>query len=469
MDRFLDSRGACRRRVPAGPIRSGGALQRTFIGTLLFVVAGVLAMAAQSWVSYQRVRHALETEYEHRLENVANTIASQIKSDDLKDVRTYGEEARGFAELQFVVFGIQQTSGLANASVIGSDRVVIFDCRSDELQGARTPLDTLAFNEIGSALAGKAAVSRPYVANGLTLRAGFAPIFGAGGAPVGVVAVEAEPDYGPVLAGLERDFQLRTTIVVLALSVLAALFLRLAWSSQRLERRLSRAENLAAMGRLTATLAHEIKNPLAIIRGSAERLSKLAPDAQRMAGFVVEESDRLSRTVGRYLQFARAEDSVEGEGDAITALNATLALLEGEFAARNVTLRREAAPAAAPVRLDNESLKQVYLNLILNAIEAMNEGGALTVGAAERGGKIEVRIADTGPGIPAEVLARLGNPFVTTRAQGTGLGLFLTRRLVESAGGSLQLESTAGRGTTCVVRLPRRSGAVAEPTGGKPS
>ena len=242
-----------------------------------------------------------------------------------------------------------------------------------------------------------------------------------------------------------------------AMAVLAALLLRIAWGSQRLERRLSRAENLAAMGRLTATLAHEIKNPLAIIRGSAERLGKLEPAAKRMADYVIEESDRLSRTVARYLQFARGEAEAGGEGDAITALEGTLALLEGEFAARHVTLRREAGVSAARVALDNESLKQVYLNLILNALDAMAEGGTLSVAAGERGGGIEVRIADTGPGMAPDVVKKLGSPFFTTRAQGTGLGLFLARRLLESAGGSLGIESERDRGTTCVVRLPIRS------------
>src|SRR5204862_5857015 len=123
---------------------------------------------------------------------------------------------------------------------------------------------------------------------------------------------------------------------LLAITVLAALFIRVAASTARLERRLSQAENLAAMGRLTATLAHEIKNPLAVIRGSAERLGKLEPEARRMADYVVEETDRLSKTVGRYLEFARGE-VVDGEaGDPLEALDQTLALLDGEFRDRQV-------------------------------------------------------------------------------------------------------------------------------------
>ena len=146
-------------------------------------------------------------------------------------------------------------------------------------------------------------------------------------------------------------------------------------------------------------------------------------------------------------------------GDAARALGETLDLLEGELRARRVTLERSGTPEEAlPVRLDNESLKQIFLNLILNALEAMVEGGRLTLTTGERRGRAEVSVTDTGPGMPAETLRQLGQPFHTTKAQGSGLGLFLTRRLVQSGGGTLTIESEVGRGTTCTVRLPRRKG-----------
>jgi signal transduction histidine kinase len=433
------------------------------VGTLLFAALAVLATAALSWVTYRGVGGALEKDFDRRLESVASTIASQVSAEDVADVELNGEDGRGYAALQVLLEELRATSRLANASVLDTTRSVLYDCARAELMRAHTPLDSVARAEIGRALRGASAVSGNYLRRDGERRAGFAPILATGGHVVGVVSVEALVDYGPVLAGLRRDFALRTLIAALAMAVLAALFLRVAWSAQRLERRLSRAENLAAMGRLTATLAHEIKNPLAIIRGSAERLGRLEPEAKRMADFVVEESDRLSRTVARYLQFARGDEGAEGPGDAVAALEATLALLEGELAARHVTLIREAGPASGPVRLDNESLKQVYLNLILNALDAMTAGGSLGVTVAERLGRVEVRIADTGPGMAPELLRRVGSPFFTTRPQGSGLGVFLSRRLVESAGGQLLVESEVGRGTTCTVRLPRRRGADGGP------
>jgi signal transduction histidine kinase len=180
-----------------------------------------------------------------------------------------------------------------------------------------------------------------------------------------------------------------------------------------------------------------------------------------MADFVVEETDRLSRTVARYLEFARGSGAGGPEGaaeagDAVAALEATLELLEGELRAREVALERAGRLETAPVALDNESLKQLYLNLILNALEAMPRGGHLVVDLAERAGRIEVGIADDGAGIPAGTLKRLGSPFFTTKATGSGLGLFLARRLAESAGGELRIQSEVGCGTTCTVRLPRK-------------
>lgn len=423
---------------------------------MLFATLAVAATAVLSWVSYRGVAAALEADFVRRTESLAVTIASQVSPEDIADVHRFGEDGHGYAALQVLLEEMRAASQVWNATVIDSARNVMYDCRDADLFHARSALDSLAGPAIAAALDGHAAISPVYVRRDQLLRAGIATIAASEGPPraAGAVIVEAPVTYPAVLAGLRRDFAIRTLIAALAMAVLAVILIRVAWSSQDLERRLSRSENLAAMGRMTATLAHEIKNPLAIIRGSAERLGKLDPEARRMADYVVEESDRLSRTVARYLQFARGEAGHGEAGDAIAALDATLALLEGELRARRVTLARERTAGAAPVRLDNESLKQVYLNLVLNALDAMSDGGKLTVGDSERGGGIEVRIADTGAGIPPDVLKKLGNPFFTTRAQGTGLGLFLAKRLLESAGGSLGIESAPGKGTICTVRLP---------------
>jgi signal transduction histidine kinase len=434
-------------------------VQRTLAFITLFALAVVLATAVSTWVTWHRVAGALESEFEQRVVRIAATAAREIGPAELAEARLR-EEGGAYLSLQVQLVTLRASTGVAGASLVDSAGVTVVDARESELaEGLPSALDTLAGAALRRALRGETVVSAPYRHQGTLLRAGFAPVRDEAGRVLGAVAVELAPAYLPVVSHLGRTLLLIAVATMLAVLLLAAIVVRGAWSAARLERRLSRAQNLAAMGRLTATLAHEIRNPLAIIRGSAQRLGRLEPEAQRMADFVVEESDRLSRTVTRYLDFARGggADGPEGAaetGDAVAALEATLDLLDGELRAREVALERSGHCEAASVALDNESLKQLYLNLMLNALEAMPQGGHLAVRLAERAGRVEIGIADDGEGIPPGTLKRLGSPFFTTRATGSGLGLFLARRLAESAGGELRIQSEVGRGTTCTVRLP---------------
>jgi signal transduction histidine kinase len=432
-------------------------VQRTLVFITLFAFVVVLATAVSAWVTWRGVAGALESEFEQRIGRIATTAAREIGPADLADA-SLREEGGAYLALQVQLVTLRASTGVAGASLVDSAGVTVVDAgESDLAEGLPSALDTLAGPALRRALRGETVVSAPYRHQGAWLRAGFAPVRDETGRVLGAVAVELAPAYLPVVTRLGRTLLLIAVATMLAVLLLAAIVVRGAWSAARLERRLSRAQNLASMGRLTATLAHEIKNPLAIIRGSAQRLGRLEPEARRMADFVVEETDRLSRTVARYLDFARGSDAggAAETGDAAVALEATLDLLEGELRAREVALERAGRLETALVALDNESLKQLYLNLILNALEAMPKGGHLVVGLAERAGRIEIGIADDGVGIPAGTLKRLGSPFFTTRATGSGLGLFLSRRLAESAGGELRIQSEVGRGTTCTVRFPR--------------
>jgi signal transduction histidine kinase len=417
----------------------------------------VLLTGLLAWIAYAGVRGALETEFGRRLETLARTAASQVSAADLHDAQLMGEDGSGYLALQVLLEELRSTTGLASAAALDSAGASLYDTRGVEHHREQSPLDTLAHADFARALAGDVVVTSIYRADRQERRAGLAPIRGSGKV-AGVIAVESRVDYLEVLSRFRRTLLMATLLSALGISVLALVIVRVVGSAANLERRLSRAENLAAMGHLTATLAHEIKNPLAIIRGSAERLGRLDPEAQRWSQSVIEETDRLTRTVGRYLQFARGEQGPSGPGDLAQALGETLDLLEGEFQARRARLSRpEGPPGHLPVRLDNESLKQVFLNLMLNALEAIGEGGRLAVSIAQRHDRVEVSFADDGSGIDAETLRHIGSPFVTTKASGSGLGLFLSLRLVRSVGGDLSVESAVGRGTTCTVRLPRGS------------
>jgi signal transduction histidine kinase len=428
-------------------------VNRARASTLAFALAAAAATVVTAFVAYHGVRTAFENESARRLQQLAELAASQISPADLADAREFGAVGTGLLNVQVQLDALTAATGLANAAVLDSAGRVVYDVRSGLVEpGAASVYDSLGHDALVEARRERSVALPAFRLGGRETRAAAAVVPAAPGA---LIVTEAAPGWSAQLARLRRDLALLAAVSVLAVAALAAVVMRANASQIALERRLSRSENLAAMGRMTATLAHEIKNPLAIIRGSAKRLGKLDETSQRMADSVVEEVDRLSETVNRYLQFARAGESGDlATGDAAATLAATLDLVAGEFAARRCALERPAELPPARVRLDDASLKQVWLNLLQNALEAIPEGGHVRVGFAQPAGRVRITVADDGPGIPEEVLTRLGEPFFTTRAQGTGLGVYLSRQLVQGAGGRLELESRPQSGTTVHVELP---------------
>jgi len=420
--------------------------------TLAFAVLAAVVTLATAFMAQRGVERAFEREGAERLRQLAELAASQLSAADLADAHLLGADGTGLLNVQAQLDGLQTATLLTDVAVLDDSLRVVYDVRAGLVEpGAPSAYDSLAGSAIALARAGHSVPLPAFRRGGREARAAAAPV---PGVPGYVLVTEGAPGWEPQLARLRRDLSLLAAVSVLAIAALAALVLRANSSQWALERRLSRSENLAAMGRMTATLAHEIKNPLAIIRGSAKRLGKLAPEALTMADSVVEEVDRLSGTVNRYLQFARGGPPEPGShGDAAATLAATVDLLAPEFRSRGCTLERE-GEAACPVPLDDASLKQVWLNLLQNALEALPEGGRARATCLREGTRVRVVIADDGPGMPAGVLARLGEPFYTTRAQGTGLGLHLSRQLVTGVGGSLEVESREGQGTSVTVELP---------------
>jgi signal transduction histidine kinase len=424
-------------------------VHRTRTYTLAFAIAAALVTAVSAVLAYRGLSGAFEGEFRARVARVAGIAASQVAPSAVAELRRLGAESGGFLEVQAQLDMLCSVTGFENFELVDTTGTVLYDVRrAEEGIGDRSSWNTLAPASLARAQHGQPASAPPVLVDSLEVRAAFQPVFESGRV-VAVLVATARPEWEPELGRLRRRLLLITIVSVAAIAVLAGILVRGMGRQLELERQLTRADNLAAMGRLTATLAHEIRNPLAIIRGSAKRLGRLEPEAQRLADSLVEEVDRLGRTVSRYLQFARVEPDGGGTGDLAAALRATLDLLEGEVRARGCTLEHDGDLAApALVRLDVESLKQICLNLVLNALEAVPEGGRVSVALERQAHRARLSVRDDGPGMPEDVLRRLGEPFFTTKAQGTGLGLFLSKRLVEGAGGTLAVTSRPGEGTS---------------------
>ena len=224
---------------------------------------------------------------------------------------------------------------------------------------------------------------------------------------------------------------------------------------------LVRAEKLAAIGELAAGVAHEINNPMAIIRGNVELLQMSVPieaDNREEVDTIFQQVGRVERIVSNLLKFARQEQKHAGSVAINRLLHDVLSQLGHQVPLTGIAVEERFATGLQEITGDRDQLRQVFTNLILNAVQAMPDGGRLTVATRLHADAdvCEVTVADTGCGIAGENLAQIFNPFFTTKMQGTGLGLSVSYGIIREHGGKIDVQSEVGAGTAFRVVLPVR-------------
>jgi two-component system sensor histidine kinase HydH len=228
---------------------------------------------------------------------------------------------------------------------------------------------------------------------------------------------------------------------------------------QELKREVERTQRLASLGRLAAGIAHEIRNPLSSIKGFAtyfmERYKDI-PEDQKTAEIMVQEVERLNRVIGQLLEFARPMSVRKKSTSVQSVIQHSLKMIERDAQAKDINIRMNLSSEIEEVSIDADRMNQVFLNLYLNGIEAMEEGGTLSVDLYpdEGGGQIKISISDTGAGIKKEDLVHIFDPYFTTKPSGTGLGLAIVHKIIESHRGEVKVESEPGKGTTVTIILP---------------
>ncbi|MBI2216881.1 MAG: hypothetical protein HYU51_06245 [Candidatus Rokubacteria bacterium] len=349
--------------------------------------------------------------------------------------------------------------GVTQVALLGSDLTVV--AHSDPTRvGTRIDDGALA-----QALAERRSASRVVErAPGTSVLETVRPLAADGG-HVGLLAIDFSTD------AMERAWQrdvrgalwLGAAVLGLGIAGMGLIF----WTQQRhlrelsaLEAEMERRERLAALGDVAAAFAHEVRNPLNAVSMGLQRLaSEFVPEPAeeygRFVSVIQGEVRRLNTIVEQFIALARPlplKPARFALGDLFGEL---AALLEPEARRAGVTLAVEGGGVASIVA-DRDRLKQVLLNLVLNAIQAMGGSGRVAISAERARDGVVLAVADTGPGIAPEALARVFDPYFTTKRGGLGLGLTIARRIVEAHGGAIDVESHAGRGTRFRVRLPER-------------
>ncbi len=239
----------------------------------------------------------------------------------------------------------------------------------------------------------------------------------------------------------------------------------------RLDEQLLQSQKLAALGELSTGLAHEINTPLAIIRQETEWMEHLlgnppfagnsgASEFADCLAEVMRQIGRVTEVTHNMLGFARKREPVRQETELNDLVADMLVLVEKEARNRNIAVVRDFEPDLPPLVTDSPLLRQVLLNLLNNALQAVGSDGTITVSTRQEGEACLLRVADTGPGIAPEHLDKIFNPFFTTKppGQGTGLGLSISLAIVNRLGGTIGVDSAPGRGAVFTVRLPLAAG-----------
>ena len=256
--------------------------------------------------------------------------------------------------------------------------------------------------------------------------------------------------------------------------------------NSRVYSQMKNRDRLAELGRMAAGLAHEIRNPLGAIKGAAQLLTEPAgentapdPASREFLDIILEEVDRLDRVLGSILDFARPNPGVAVPTDINAVVKQTMRILSNERSSDDLQVEVLLDPSLPRVAIDPEQLRQVFMNLYRNGVQAMKGRGRITVstrvrlGLGTRPGQggtdepfVELTVADNGPGISQNVLRNLFQPFFTTKEKGTGLGLATSKNIIEGAGGRIEVRSYEGKGSTFSIVLPATTEQIGTPTPG---
>jgi signal transduction histidine kinase len=232
---------------------------------------------------------------------------------------------------------------------------------------------------------------------------------------------------------------------------------------RRLEQKLNQSERLAALGKMVASVSHEIKNPLGIVRSTADilgkRLKSVAPGNEHLANIIVEEAGRLDGIVREFLDFARPQEPRFSLSVVNDVLEKVLGFMEQELEKSGVTLVKKLDKTLDPINIDQDQIYRACLNILMNSLHAMPEGGTLTVESRKQkppAQGVEIVITDSGLGMSEEKQQHIFSPFYTDKNRGTGLGLAIVKNIIDVHNGEIQVRSREGEGTAFSVTLPRR-------------
>lgn len=446
--------------------------------TLLLLLLILALFNGVGWYMYRRATTFLEEDLGRHLVSIGSGVAASLDAEGVRDLQFGVATAKDSEDVAAALARWLEIYGLDDLTLLSPDLTVIASAREGPPAAGEKPVLALTGGVDFDAVRDGEAVHAPLVTvGGETFKSAYVPVIDRTGGVVGVLALDASASFVENARVLSRVLVAVLAASGIVTTLVALLFQRRVRSLVQREEERRHRDRISALTRMAAGVAHEIRNPLGIIRASAEMLAGDLPagDARRETlDSIVSEVDRLDNLLSNSISIARPARPAVGVVDIGASVRECVRQIEPDFVRSGVSVHAEVGALPA-VRGNAAEARQVWLNLLLNAREAMPRGGRVRVSARERridraarrarvrdgapaapaaGRFVEIAIADEGEGMAPEVLEQIFDPFFTTKEGGTGLGLSVVHGIVTGVGGYLDVDSKAGRGTTVRVGLP---------------
>lgn len=426
-------------------------MRRLTIYSITFAVLVLIVFNVQGWLVLTKTRRALEDELETRLENIASLLALRLKG---------WEDSR---EIIPVLTETMNSSDLLNIFLIDESLRFLVNLRDPQAVGQRSPLIELDAPEIQSAFAGMPTSTPLYTAGSIYLKSAYAPVSDRHGIPRAVLGVEADARFFQTISAYHRTLLFINVLSLIAMLAVVITGITLNRYVLRLQENLARTATFALLGEMSASLAHDLRNPLATILAAVDNLRiRCSTTDDKTFGYIQEQIVRLNEVINNYLNMGITPTGTTEPVSIPDLIQETIRMLSSEIQRYNIKTEivLNELPPIAGMR---QQLQRLFTNILLNAIQAQTHGGLIRIsGELKQNGKrkwIVIKIADQGPGIPAKFRRKVFEPFFTTKEKGSGLGLFIARKIVELHNGQISVSGETGKGTTVEVKLPVYEGS----------
>jgi|UniRef100_A0A7V3UZ19 signal transduction histidine kinase len=420
-------------------------MRRITIYSVILAILVLIVFNIHSWLVLTHTRAALEEELGTRLENLAVVLATRLKGwEKSEEITPVLSEAMNF-------------SNLLNIFLIDESLRFIVNLREPQSVGQPFPAE-LDEAEIQSAFSGLPARTRLYTAGPAILKTAYAPIYDNNGIIKAVLGVEADARFFRTISTYYRTLLFINGLSLLAIIAIIITYITLNRYALKLEHKATRTATFALLGEMSAALAHDLRNPIATILAATENIRlryNLSED--KTLSYIKEQIERVNAIINNYLDIGANKPAPLEPIDIDQLIKETLVTLSTEIRKQNIAVET-LLNGLPPIPGSAQQLRQLFMNLLLNAIQAQPNGGSIRIsGELKRTSSRKwavIKITDRGPGIPRKLLARIFEPFFTTKEKGSGLGLFIAKKIVDLHHGQITISSQTGIGTTVEVKLP---------------